>query len=111
MEAAVQRSFELAKTDRVAAWGEGSSRIQHATVVLAPACASFDMFRDYAERGQVFKKEVLKLAKVAERRGAIESREKTTSGEQSSVGHRRMGVGCWEHRLPRSVKLVSQPLD
>jgi len=29
--------------------------------LLAPACASFDMFRDYAERGHVFKKEVLKL--------------------------------------------------
>ena len=33
-----------------------------ATVVLAPACASFDMFRDYAERGRVFKQEVRKLA-------------------------------------------------
>ena len=31
------------------------------TVVLAPACASFDMFRDYAERGRVFKQETLKL--------------------------------------------------
>ena len=31
------------------------------TVVLAPACASFDMFRDYAERGRVFKQEVLAL--------------------------------------------------
>ncbi len=30
-------------------------------VVLAPACSSFDMFRDYAERGRVFKQEVLKL--------------------------------------------------
>ena len=31
------------------------------TVVLAPACSSFDMFRDYAERGRVFKGEVAKL--------------------------------------------------
>jgi UDP-N-acetylmuramoylalanine--D-glutamate ligase len=32
------------------------------TVVLAPACSSFDMFRDYAERGRRFKEEVQKLA-------------------------------------------------
>jgi UDP-N-acetylmuramoylalanine--D-glutamate ligase len=31
------------------------------TVLLAPACSSFDMFRDYAERGRVFKGEVARL--------------------------------------------------
>jgi UDP-N-acetylmuramoylalanine--D-glutamate ligase len=30
-------------------------------VVLAPACASFDWFRDYAERGRVFKEAVRAL--------------------------------------------------
>jgi UDP-N-acetylmuramoylalanine--D-glutamate ligase len=48
LEVAVRKAFDLAAKDGV--------------VLLAPACASFDMFRDYAERGQVFKKEVVKLA-------------------------------------------------
>jgi UDP-N-acetylmuramoylalanine--D-glutamate ligase len=48
LASAVRRAFELAS--------EGG------TVLLAPACASFDMFLDYAERGRVFKREVMKLA-------------------------------------------------
>jgi UDP-N-acetylmuramoylalanine--D-glutamate ligase len=47
MQEAVERAFELARPGGV--------------VVLAPACASFDMFRDYAERGQRFKDEVNRL--------------------------------------------------
>jgi UDP-N-acetylmuramoylalanine--D-glutamate ligase len=40
MEEAVQRAFSVAP--------EGG------TVILAPACASQDMFRDYRDRGQAF---------------------------------------------------------
>ncbi len=47
-ESAVKDAFALAKPGGV--------------VLLAPACASFDMFRDYAERGRRFKEEVRKLA-------------------------------------------------
>ncbi len=45
---AVRQAFVLAKPDGV--------------VLLAPACASFDMFRDYADRGRRFKEEVRKLS-------------------------------------------------
>jgi UDP-N-acetylmuramoylalanine--D-glutamate ligase len=47
MRDAVERAWELAKPDGV--------------VLLAPACSSFDMFADYADRGRVFKEEVLRL--------------------------------------------------
>jgi len=36
------------------------------TVILAPACASFDMFQDFEERGRVFRESVKKLPPSAE---------------------------------------------
>src|SRR5207244_1581944 len=48
MREAVQRASSLAKPGGV--------------VLLAPACSSFDMFRDYAERGRAFKEAVDELA-------------------------------------------------
>jgi UDP-N-acetylmuramoylalanine--D-glutamate ligase len=47
MRDAVERGYEAAAPDGV--------------VLLAPACASFDWFRDYAERGNAFKEEVTRL--------------------------------------------------
>lgn len=47
MREAVERGYQAARPDGV--------------VLLAPACASFDWFRDYAERGRVFKEEVERL--------------------------------------------------
>jgi UDP-N-acetylmuramoylalanine--D-glutamate ligase len=38
-------------------------------VLLAPACSSFDMFADYADRGRAFKAEVRRLAEPEARRG------------------------------------------
>jgi UDP-N-acetylmuramoylalanine--D-glutamate ligase len=44
---AVERAYALAQPSGV--------------VLLAPACASFDMFKDYAERGRTFKEEAINL--------------------------------------------------
>ena len=48
LEEAVATAFKLARPRGV--------------VLLAPACASFDMFHDYAERGRTFKEAVARIA-------------------------------------------------
>ena len=58
MERAVAKSFENARP--------GDS------VLLAPACASFDMFRSFEERGEVFKKAVIEMRNAE--RGSVQMR-------------------------------------
>jgi UDP-N-acetylmuramoylalanine--D-glutamate ligase len=48
LEAAVRRGAEIARP------GD--------TVLLSPACASFDMFRDFEHRGETFRQAVRDLA-------------------------------------------------
>jgi UDP-N-acetylmuramoylalanine--D-glutamate ligase len=61
MSAAVRIGFELARGLAAAAVAQAEASTQAGVVVLAPACASFDWFRDYAERGRVFKEAVRAL--------------------------------------------------
>jgi UDP-N-acetylmuramoylalanine--D-glutamate ligase len=63
MREAVEKGFEAAKPEGV--------------VLLAPACASFDWFSDYAERGRVFKQEVERLKTRDERLKTKDQRPKT----------------------------------
>jgi len=51
LEEAVEEAFALARPSGV--------------VLFAPACSSFDMFTDYAERGRKFKEHVARLARHA----------------------------------------------
>ncbi|MBI4886016.1 MAG: UDP-N-acetylmuramoyl-L-alanine--D-glutamate ligase [Acidobacteria bacterium] len=57
MREAVERAFLRARA------------LPDAVVLLAPACASFDWFRDYAERGDAFKAEVARLKSATVHRG------------------------------------------
>jgi len=58
MREAVEEGFKAAQPDGV--------------VLLAPACSSFDWFRDYAERGETFKREVELLKQKVEAEGERE---------------------------------------
>ena len=46
---------------RMRVGGRGALAREGDAVLLSPACSSFDMFRDYAERGHRFKEAVQRL--------------------------------------------------
>ena len=62
-----QALSDLVQVVRAASMNDAVTRANteaapHGVVLLAPACASFDMFRDYAARGQAFKDAVRQLS-------------------------------------------------
>ena len=61
--------FEHAKTMGNAVAAAFAAAQSGDIVLLAPACASFDMFDSFEHRGTVFKEEVRKLATEAQRHG------------------------------------------
>ena len=53
LDVALQQAFEDAR----------ASGVEGAVVLFAPACASFDQFRDFEQRGIAFRQEAAKLVK------------------------------------------------
>lgn len=76
LESAVNRAHEIARPGDI--------------VLLSPACASFDMFSNYAHRGEVFTEKVLALKQRQERRNSnvsMEANSHSANGKAISVGH------------------------
>jgi UDP-N-acetylmuramoylalanine--D-glutamate ligase len=57
-------SGDLANAVRQAASAAGAQRTKSPVVLLAPACASFDQFRDFEDRGETFRRLVGELQRA-----------------------------------------------
>jgi UDP-N-acetylmuramoylalanine--D-glutamate ligase len=68
---ACTQSGDLATAVRQAAAAARADRTGSAVVLLAPACASFDQFRDFEHRGETFKRLVGELERAPVAAGAL----------------------------------------
>jgi UDP-N-acetylmuramoylalanine--D-glutamate ligase len=69
LAALADRLERVRDLEEAVARGYGVLQGSGGTVLLAPACASFDMFDNFEQRGDVFKQEVRRLEEREGRHG------------------------------------------